>query len=203
MELQLGGENNHPAIWVQDTCTVDVNGRIEGEPLALLPGDTLPVLFETVPSMLIGMALLGAGVFEGDLAPRRQAAWGWTLWLLGMAATVPIAAWAMARGIGYWDSFAAIFGWAMAPNLLSALGLLLLLSLWARRAGGDFARLLAATGQCAFTNYIGTSALALAVFSGLGLGLFGKLGLVVRSLTLAPAMPVQYSRRMKPAPWGE
>lgn len=157
----------------------DYGGMIRhtlGEHLALLPGDTLPVLFETVPSMLIGMALLGAGVFEGDLAPRRQAAWGWTLWLLGMAATVPIAAWAMARGIGYWDSFAAIFGWAMAPNLLSALGLLLLLSLWARRAGGDFARLLAATGQCAFTNYIGTSALALAVFSGLGLGLFGKLG---------------------------
>ena len=65
----------------------DYGGMIRhtlGEHLALLPGDTLPVLFETVPLMLIGMALLGAGAFDGRLAPRRQAAragrcgcWAW------------------------------------------------------------------------------------------------------------------------------
>jgi len=32
-ELQLGGENNHPAIWVPDHHIVDVNGVVDGDPI--------------------------------------------------------------------------------------------------------------------------------------------------------------------------
>ena len=56
------------------------------------------------------------------------------------------------------------------------LGLMALLASWGRVATGWLARRLGAAGRCAFTNYIGCSALALVVFSGWGLGLFGKLG---------------------------
>ena len=143
--------------------------------LAELPGTMIFALLEAAPLMLIGMALLGAGVFEGGIEPHRQRRWGWSLWLLGTLATLPIAGWAMARGITYWDAFAAFNGWSVLPHLCASLGLLALLALWGQHARGAFAARLAAAGQCAFTNYIGTSALALAVFSGWGLGLFGKL----------------------------
>ena len=144
--------------------------------LSELPGGMMLALLEAAPLMLIGMALLGAGLFEGRIEPHRQRHWGWSLWLFGTFATLPIAAWVMARGITYWDSFAAFNGWSVLPHLFASLGLLALLALWGRHARGPLANRLAAAGQCAFTNYIGTSALALAVFSGSGLGLFGKLG---------------------------
>ena len=144
--------------------------------LATLPGETVYALFEAAPLMLIGMALLNMGLFEDGIAAARQRAWGWTLWALGTLSAVPVAAWAMARGITYWDSFAAFNGWLALPQLAAAVGLTLLLSVWGQRVRGPLANRLAAAGQCAFTNYIGTSALALAVFSGWGLDLFGKLG---------------------------
>lgn len=146
------------------------------EHLAGLPAETLFSLFETVPLMLIGMGLLGAGVFDGRMAPRRQARFGWALWVIGTLATLPIAWWAVTRGIGYWDAFAAFNGWSALPNLAASVGLLALLALWGQRAKGWLAGRIAAAGRCAFTNYVGTSALALAVFSGWGLGLYGKLG---------------------------
>lgn len=146
------------------------------EHLAALPGETLYALFEAAPLMLIGMALLNMGLFEGAIPAARQRLWGWGLWLTGTLAAVPIASWAIGRGIPYWDSFAAFNGWLALPQLTAALGLTLLLALWGQRARGSLARRFAAAGQCAFTNYIGTSALALVVFAGWGLGLFGKLG---------------------------
>lgn len=143
--------------------------------LSALPLETLIGLFETAPLMLIGMALLGAGLFDGRIEARRQRLWGWALWLAGTLATVPIAAWAISRGITYWDSFAAFTGWSALPRLAAALGLTALLALWGRQAAGRLAARLAAAGRCAFSNYIGTSALALAVFAGWGLGLYGQL----------------------------
>jgi len=69
--------------------------------LAEIPGNLFLTLFETVPLMLIGMALLGAGLFEGRFAVSRQLRWGWTLWLAGTFLTLPIAVWTIARGITY------------------------------------------------------------------------------------------------------
>ena len=151
-------------------------GHSLSEHLALLPGETIYALLEAAPLMLIGMALLNLGLFEGAVAASRLRRWGWSLWLAGAIAMLPLAWWTIARGITYWDSFTAFNGWLALPQLAAALGLALLLSVWGRRARGPLAARLAAAGQCAFTNYLGASALALAVFSGWGLGLFGKLG---------------------------
>lgn len=146
--------------------------------LAALPAETAFTLLEIAPLMLIGMGLLNLGWFSGGVPARRQRRWGWGLWLAGTAATIPVARVAMARGITYWDAFAAFNGWIVLPHLASALGLAALLALWGARASGRAARLLAGAGRCAFTNYVGTSALAWLVFSGAGLGLFGTLGRV-------------------------
>jgi len=51
-----------------------------------------------------------------------------------------------------------------------------LLAHWGVASASMAASRLGEAGRCAFTNYIGTSALALVVFSGWGLGLFGQLG---------------------------
>jgi uncharacterized protein len=174
--------------------------------LPSLPKETLFGLFEAAPLMLIGMGLLGAGLFDGRIAARRQRMWGWTLWLAGTLATIPIAAWGMARGITYWDSFAALTGWSSLPRLAAAAGLLALLALWAQSATGWLAKRLAAAGRCALTNYIGTSGLALAVFAGWGLGLFGQLtrlelyGIAVLIWIVMLAWPVWWLARYRYGP---
>lgn len=146
-----------------------------GNHLSSLPVETLLGLFEAAPLMLIGMGLLGAGLFDGRIAARRQRMWGWGLWLAGTLATIPVASWAVTRGLTYWDSFAALSGWSAPPRLASALGLLALLALWGQGTMCWLATRLAAAGRCAFSNYIGTSALALCIFAGWGLGLYGQL----------------------------
>jgi uncharacterized protein len=132
-------------------------------------------LFETLPLLLIGMSLVSAGVFDGRADPRRQRRWGVALWIAGTAATAAIAGSAMRGGIAYQEGLVDP-AWTAFPALASSLGLMALLASWGRVATGWLARRLGAAGRCAFTNYIGCSALALVVFSGWGLGLFGKLG---------------------------
>ena len=144
--------------------------------LPTLPNDLLQTLFEAAPLMLIGMGLLGAGLFAGRIIARRQRAWGWAAWFTGTLLTLPIAAWAVGEGIGYWDSYAVLHGWLPLPQLASTAGLIALLALWGVDARGPLALRLGDAGRCAFTNYIGCSALGLAVFSGWGLGLYGELG---------------------------
>lgn len=143
--------------------------------LSDLLASVLWALFETVPLLLIGMSLVQGGLFDGSADPERQRRWGWTLWLAGAAATVLIALRALAGGVSYADSLIAA-AWNPFPALASTLGLIALLALWGRQASGWLARRLADAGRCAFSNYIGSSALALVVFSGWGLGLYGKLG---------------------------
>ena len=173
--------------------------------LAALPAEMIFALFEAAPLMLIGMALLGMGIF-GAPEPARQRQWGGGLWLAGTLAAVPVAWWAMARGISYWDSFAAFNGWLAIPQLAAAVGLVLLLAAWGARATGRLANRLAAAGQCAFSNYIGTSALALAVFSGWGLGLFGKLarlelyGVMLVFWLIMLAWPAWWLKRFRHGP---
>lgn len=143
--------------------------------LRALPGDTLISVVEALPLMLIGMGMLGMGLFDGRVPRRTLAEAGALLWTAGTAASVPVALWAMRGGLTYWDTFAALNGWMVVPHFLSALGLCALLSALGQGKGGRGQRLLEDAGRCAFTNYLGTSVMAITVFSGWGLGLFGKL----------------------------
>lgn len=146
--------------------------------LSDLPIELGFAMLEAAPLALIGMGLAGLGLVGGAIPRARLALWGGVLWAIGTAATLPIAIWAAAGGVTYWDSFAAFNGWLPVPQLLSALGLMALLFAWAEGARGWLARRLGEAGRCAFTNYIGTSALALVIFPAWGLGLFGTLNRV-------------------------
>jgi uncharacterized protein len=132
-------------------------------------------LLETLPLILIGMAMFRLGLFDGRIDPAKQRRWGWVGVIAGTALTVPIALAARAEGLTYYGTLAAFMGWSMLPRLPVILGLAALLALWAPRATGRLGQRVSAAGRTAFTNYLGTSVLMIAVFHGWGLGLFGEL----------------------------
>lgn len=133
-------------------------------------------LFETLPLMLVGMALYRMGLLDGSGDRRRIALWGWAGVIAGTALTVPIALWAHGQGLTYWSTLAAFMGISPLPRLPVVIGLALLLALWGARARGELAERVRAAGRAAFTNYLGTSLVMLLVFHGWAGGLFGELG---------------------------
>ena len=133
------------------------------------------VAWETIPLMLIGMALYRAGLFDGRIDPRKQWRWGWFGLLGGAAATLLIALWVQYRGFTYFSTTFAFVGPSMLTRLPMIVGLAALLALGAPNARGWLGRRIAAAGRMAFSNYLGTSFVMLFVFSGWALGLFGRL----------------------------
>ncbi|MCW1382976.1 DUF418 domain-containing protein [Novosphingobium sp. KCTC 2891] len=133
---------------------------------------TLSTLTETLPLMLIGMALHRSGFFAGawsERALRRVAACGIGT---GGAITLALLAWLWMHGFPPRAMFAAMGDLSALPHLLMALGYAaLLMLLWPKLAQLGAGRRLAAAGRCAFTNYLGTTVLMAGFFSGWGLGL--------------------------------
>ncbi len=132
--------------------------------------------FETLPLMLLGMALLRMGLFSGEWPEttlRRIA-------LIGIGAggvmSAGLIGWAAAHQFPPGAMFAVMGSLAAIPHLLMTTGYLAaLLLLWPRIAETSAARRLVSAGRCAFTNYIGTTCVMSALFAGWGLGLGGVL----------------------------
>ena len=131
--------------------------------------------FETVPLILLGMALYRMGLFSGGFAPGRQRMWGWLGVIGGTLVTIPIALWGASTGPSYWGSLAALTAFSFLPRLPVVVGLAALLALWGAHANGWLGRRVKAAGRAAFTNYLGTSILMLFVFHGWAGGLYGEL----------------------------
>jgi uncharacterized protein len=126
---------------------------------------------ETLPLMLVGIALFRSGFFTGGWS--RQAIVRLAVAGIGIGGmlTLPVLWWIWAHHfppramLGVMDHIAAI------PRAIMALGYLAALMLcWPGTSAHPLARRLAAAGRCAFTNYLGTTVLMGAVFSGWGLG---------------------------------
>lgn len=130
---------------------------------------------ETIALMLIGMALYRAGLFDGRLNRRSQTICGWVGVTVGIVLTAPIGWWAWHDGFTFTGTALASHGLQSVTRLPMILGLAALLALYGPRATGWLGSRITAAGRAAFTNYIGTSLLMLAVFQGWGLGLFGAL----------------------------
>jgi uncharacterized protein len=164
------------------------------EPLTML----LLFWLETLPLMLMGMALYRKGLFSGGVDRRKQMIWGWAGVLVGGALTLWIALMVRAGGFGYWDTIAAFIGWSHFPRLFMGLGLLALLALWGERVSGWLALRVSAAGRAAFTNYLGTSVVMMLVFHGWAGGLFGELtrGGLYGVVVLAWALMLLWSK-----PW--
>ncbi|MBA4163774.1 MAG: hypothetical protein C0510_03940 [Erythrobacter sp.] len=131
--------------------------------------------FESLPLMLIGMALYRMGLFGGGFDRNRQLRWGWAGLIAGGLLHLAIALWAKADGYTYYGTLAAFVGLSPLPRLMMVLGLAALLSLFAPRETGWLGQRVSAAGRAAFSNYLGTSVVMLFVFHGWALGQFGVL----------------------------
>ena len=165
---------------------------------------------ETLPLMLLGMALLRSGFFAGAWTRRRlrQVAAGGTV--LGGGISLAFALWA--RGAGYPEMamhFALSYG-LVVPHLALALVYAALLVLAAPRLlRTTLGQQLEAAGRMAFSNYLATSLVLTALCSGWGLGLFGQFGpaqrwtlvLLVWALMLSWSQPWLARFRQGPMEW--
>lgn len=172
--------------------------RIDGEvtaELALFRGPYLPILderldnainplvmvlmsfLETLPLMMIGMALFRNGFLTGawSMSDYRRTAMRWLP--PGLALTL-LVAWLQWRAdFDYVVAVNAFLAWAAPGRLMMTIAYAALLVLIIRSAAGSglIARV-AAAGRAAFSNYLGTSIVMTTVFYGYGLGLFGDVG---------------------------
>ena len=131
------------------------------------------LLPDTLGLMLLGMAAYKSGFLTGEWTDDRYlwvAKWGIAIGLAGFGGLV--AADFATRF--YVPLVLGGFMAAMVPfRLAMAFGYAAAIVLIFRRASDIRARF-AAVGRAAFTNYLGTSLVATAVFYGWGLGLYGK-----------------------------
>lgn len=145
--------------------------RLSAQPFLPL-STTLATMMETLPLMLLGMAAVRGGFFTG----------GWSraalvrLAVLGIATggtmTAAMLAWMWPRHFPLSPMVLAMNDAAALPHLLMAAGYTAAFVLaWPRLATTFAGRTLGAAGRCAFSNYIGTTVLMTAIFSGWGLGL--------------------------------
>jgi uncharacterized protein len=142
-------------------------------PLAM----TIAAFCETLPLMLIGMALYRSGFFSGTWPPSLMRGMALAGALIGGAATLAALAWAWPRHFPPIAMNELIATWLALPHLLMALGYAALLMLaMPRLLGGRLGARLTAAGRMAFTNYIATTVVMTAIFHGWGLGLFAKVG---------------------------
>jgi uncharacterized protein len=130
---------------------------------------------ETIPLMLIGMALYRMGLFERKFDRGRMRKWGWIGVIGGAVLTVPIALLAYTADFPLALTLFAFNGPAAFLHLPMILGLAALLALWAPRASQTWigSRFVAA-GRMAFSNYLGTSIVMMLVFQGWAGGLYHR-----------------------------
>ncbi len=138
---------------------------------------TLFAIGETLPYMLLGMALLRTGFFAGQWPARRLRQI--VLAGLGLGGAISLGASLWARAAHFPEmTMRLLVNYALGlPHLVMALGYaaLLMLAMPHLARSRVSARLMAA-GRMAFTNYICTSLVMGALFYGWGLGQFARHG---------------------------
>lgn len=165
--------------------------------------------FETIPLMLIGMALFRSGFFatweRGQLV--RWAAWGIAA---GLVLTLPLAWWIASNEFALAFTLFVWLGPAALVRLASVIGYAALFVILAKGCSRSFlGERLVACGRMAFSNYIGTSLLMTFIFHGWGLGLFARYGrfellgfvLPAWALMLAWSKPWLANFRYGPLEW--
>ncbi len=132
--------------------------------------------FETIGLMALGMALYRSGFLTGALsnaAYKKAAIIGYSVGLAGM---VPLATWCVISGYDVLTNSGAVLAWSApfrAPIAIAHAAFAILLIKAFSNSG--LVNRLQATGQAAFTNYLGTSIIMTTIFYGYGFGWFGEL----------------------------
>lgn len=131
--------------------------------------------FETLPLMLLGVALYRMGFFSGGFSQRKMKLWGWTGFIVGALMHLAIGLFVREGGFTFYATLAAFVGWSPLPRVFMVLGIAALLVAYSPGWTGWLADRVRAAGRAAFTNYLGTSIVMLFIMHGWALGLFGKL----------------------------
>jgi uncharacterized protein len=131
--------------------------------------------FETLPLMLIGVALYRMGFFSGAFDRAKLLRWGWIGVIAGGLVHLAIGLVVQAGGFTYYGTLSAFVAWSPLPRLWMVLGMAALLVAYGPSATGWLGERVRAAGRAAFTNYLGTSIVMMFVFHGWALGLFGQL----------------------------
>ena len=135
----------------------------------------ISTLCESVPLMLIGLALYIDGFFTGGWSRRRLK---WMAWLGiggGGLITLAITAFAMEQHFPRKLMNAAIGFWLALPHLMMALGYLAAIALAAPALlRSSLGQRIEAAGRMAFTNYLGCTLVMTGIFYGWGLDLMGR-----------------------------
>jgi uncharacterized protein len=134
----------------------------------LLEGGT-----QSAGCMLLGMAAVRVGFFEGSTALHRHGPLAFTLGLaisglgiaVGLGGSFVPRVWLFSQAVHLTGCLGVTFGWVVAIIALAR-------APWASRLTGPVARL----GSVAFTAYILQSVAGLVVFGGQGFGLYGTWG---------------------------
>lgn len=152
------------------------------EPLESISG-TFGSLGETIPYMLIGMALYLSGLFTGRWPLARLALFAGPSIIVGAGLTLAFALWAFDAGYPPFAMVMMVNYGLSIPHLLMALGYGAVLVIAAPRLLlSRLGERLVAAGRMAFSNYIATTIVMTAIFNGWGLGLVGKVPVEIQPL---------------------
>ena len=134
-------------------------------------------LAETLPLMMIGMALYKNGFFTGKWSAAQYRRLGMRLTAIGTVILTAIALGLIHRKFDMLLMLNASYAWNWPSQLLMTIGYAaLLIGLIQKFSAASWIHRVAAVGRAAFTNYLGTSLLMTFIFYGWGLGLYGSVG---------------------------
>ncbi|MGW0545869.1 DUF418 domain-containing protein [Streptomyces altiplanensis] len=136
----------------------------------------------TIGGLVVAVFLLGLAAGKRQWLTRVSTAGLRRILVTGLCVGVPTAAFSAAGTAGplpaRWELLAGMAGTVFAPALTAAYAAGLLL--WFGTPGGARAAgTLASAGRMALTNYLAQSLVMALVFTGYGLGLYGRLGIAV------------------------
>ncbi len=137
----------------------------------------LQTVGETLPLMMIGMAMKKNGFLTGDWERAEYISWARKMIIPGLILSIVVGAMVVITNYDKITAIAAFFIWSAIPRTMLTIGYAAVLILFiAKYADSGFISRVAAAGQAAFTNYLGTSILMTTIFYGYGFGLFGSVG---------------------------
>jgi uncharacterized protein len=129
---------------------------------------------ETLPLMMLGMAMKNNGFLTGDWTDADYRRWINRLLPAGLLITAALAAFAWASNFNVVHMLANFLAWSTFPRLMMTVAYAALLILWIKKLSSSaFLDRVAAAGRAAFTNYLGTSIVMTTIFYGYGFGLYG------------------------------
>lgn len=129
---------------------------------------------ETLAFMLFGMALLKNGMLRGEWPVAAYRRWVLIGFGIGIPAYLGLAWYLVAAHFSAFSVALAVIALPTSLRPLMIMGWASLIIL-ATRGGGPMVARIGAAGRMAFTNYLATTILCVALFDGFGAGLYGEL----------------------------